>query len=459
MGTSSAAWRRRLRRFWRQGLDTPFVVTYSIVVLTGVALFTLQVAALFDAIGRAEQQLGTVLLALLLLLVLTLQARAHDRVRRAHARAHGRELHLRRACDELLTDNRLRHARIEELSIIRELGLAINSILDFNRLLATSSQLIADTVEAGSYVLLLRQRDGSFACPLFFRRGETQPGDDPLATRLRTRHLAAGLKQTGAQLADDPDCGRLVIIPLADTEQQLGLLLLFDPKRLPFGTDQLALLSQLGKHLALALKNALLYDMAITDGLTGLYVHRHFQHRLQQELTTAQRYDRALAIIFSDIDHFKKFNDTYGHQIGDVVLKQVAATIRSCLRAADSAYRYGGEEMAVILPETGLAPAAAVAERIRQAIAALRIPTEQGEVQVTTSFGVAVWHEALADKDALIRAADEALYAAKDAGRNRVMLAGHQSPTPVEPPAATTVPATTPPADRHRPRIIRPGRH
>ena len=178
--------------------------------------------------------------------------------------------------------------------------------------------------------------------------------------------------------------------------------------------------------------------MANTDGLTGLYNHRHLQERLQQEVERADRYGRPLSVIMADLDHFKSFNDAFGHPRGDELLIAVARTLRQLSRATDILARYGGEEFTLVLPETSAVEAQVLAERVRQCVAALEIdavPTRRGaEPGVTLSLGVAAYN--LGDsKEDLIEAADVALYQAKRAGRNRVHVAEE---TPGETESLTT---------------------
>ncbi len=175
--------------------------------------------------------------------------------------------------------------------------------------------------------------------------------------------------------------------------------------------------------------------MANTDGLTGLYNHRHLQERLQQEVERADRYGRPLSVIMADLDHFKSFNDAFGHPRGDELLIAVARTLRQLSRATDILARYGGEEFTLVLPETSAAEAQVLAERVRQCVAALKIdavPTRRGaEPGVTLSLGVAAYNPGDSKED-LIEAADVALYQAKRAGRDRVYLA-EENPGEAEP--------------------------
>ncbi len=161
--------------------------------------------------------------------------------------------------------------------------------------------------------------------------------------------------------------------------------------------------------------------LSITDGLTKLHNHRYFQDELARAFEESQRYQRPLSLAMIDIDFFKKFNDTYGHAVGDDVLKCAAELYRKSVRSTDLVARYGGEEFAVMMPETSLDDAIVFAEKIRQMIASTPLQTQQGPLNVTVSLGVAsVPHSRIRSAKELIVAADKALYRAKKNGRNQV---------------------------------------
>jgi diguanylate cyclase (GGDEF)-like protein len=223
--------------------------------------------------------------------------------------------------------------------------------------------------------------------------------------------------------------GSVALLPLAHTEGLAGYLCLGsrDPDR--FETHQATdFLAHLASTAAVCLENAVnrerLRLAGLTDSLTGLYNRRHLLHRLKQEVTRSQRYGQALSCLFVDADHFKQVNDRHGHAIGDQVLIAIAQRLRTRLRASDLATRYGGEEFAVLLPETDLDNALVLAEQIRETIASTSIALDLSDgVSVTVSIGVAELDPGDQRQDAgerLLRAADAALYAAKSAGRNSV---------------------------------------
>jgi diguanylate cyclase (GGDEF)-like protein len=195
----------------------------------------------------------------------------------------------------------------------------------------------------------------------------------------------------------------------------------------PFDDDDRALFRSLAAQAWRALDNVRLHDeadrKATTDLLTGLANHGEFQAVLSHELEDARRYSYPVGLVLFDLDNFKKVNDTYGHLQGDAVLRGVARALANTVREGDTAARYGGEEMALILPHTDVEGSAAIAERVRSEIEEMGIPMVdgEGELRVTASIGVSATVEG--EKDELIAEADAALYTAKRNGKNRVVRA------------------------------------
>ncbi|MCJ7616050.1 MAG: diguanylate cyclase [Desulfobacterales bacterium] len=169
-------------------------------------------------------------------------------------------------------------------------------------------------------------------------------------------------------------------------------------------------------------KNRLLLEMANRDGLTGLYNHRYFQETISKDFKKALRYNESLACIIFDIDHFKKFNDTYGHPVGDIVLKTLGELVKTLMRDSDLAARYGGEEFALLLYHTEEKDAYDIAERLRKTVEQHKFQANDLVLAVNISIGVACYyHPAIQDAKTLIECADKALYRAKEEGRNRVV--------------------------------------
>ena len=163
------------------------------------------------------------------------------------------------------------------------------------------------------------------------------------------------------------------------------------------------------------------YKLATTDGLTELFNHRYFQEQMAMQVENCKRYNTEFSMIILDIDFFKKFNDTFGHQAGDAVLWQVAQTLKKNVRATDIVCRYGGEEMSIILPNTGKNVAHSTAEKICQRVSANKIRLQgDREVSVTISLGVSTFPYDGKTPSEMIDAADKRLYNAKNSGRNKV---------------------------------------
>jgi diguanylate cyclase (GGDEF)-like protein len=171
--------------------------------------------------------------------------------------------------------------------------------------------------------------------------------------------------------------------------------------------------------------------LAITDGLTGLFNHRHFRERIDEEFVRAMRYGLELSCVIFDIDDFKQINDTFGHLNGDHVLQEIGARTLQFIRKTDMAARYGGEEFAIVMPQTGYQGAMAQSERL---LDELRLAPYKGipaDYNVTVSIGVGVLdREAMSDCEALIRAADSALYQAKRNGKDQAVIANPKGPQP-----------------------------
>lgn len=192
-----------------------------------------------------------------------------------------------------------------------------------------------------------------------------------------------------------------------------------------FSPEDSDTLSTLAVHAAVAVDNARFLEdvekQAVTDSLTGLYNHREFQKRLTEETERGLRYGKEFSLLMLDIDHFKNVNDTHGHPVGDAILKEVVTLIRKCVRNVDICARYGGEEFTVILPETGGEQAKIVAERIRKSMDDGSFVVTSGHpVHITVSVGVASFPRDANSRERLITVTDEALYFAKEGGRNRV---------------------------------------
>ncbi len=224
----------------------------------------------------------------------------------------------------------------------------------------------------------------------------------------------------GADVISGFETRSMVCVPVRVKNVCLGVLQAINKKTGVFNRNDAVILHALANQVAIAIENTRLHRDSITDGLTGLFVRRHFVTRLSEEFARSGRHVQPLSLILLDIDHFKRVNDRWGHQTGDRVLRGVARELLKATRLSDLVARYGGEEFAVILPATPEENAHMVAERLRGAIAARPV----AGVSVTASLGLASYRgdRALADEGELIRRADQALYQAKARGRNQVVV-------------------------------------
>jgi diguanylate cyclase (GGDEF)-like protein len=215
----------------------------------------------------------------------------------------------------------------------------------------------------------------------------------------------------------------LLVLPLILHERALGTLILGARRRHAFGEPVRPTLEVLASHLAVSLSNARMVQkletMATTDGLTGLFNKRAMLDSAAQKIAASARFDRKLAVLMADIDHFKKVNDTYGHDVGDVVIRGLADILKRQKRTTDIVARFGGEEFVALCEQTDEKGAMLLAERIREELGKTTFRTPQGALTVTCSIGVAIFPEAGRDWEALFKAADEALYVSKRSGRNR----------------------------------------
>ena len=210
----------------------------------------------------------------------------------------------------------------------------------------------------------------------------------------------------------------LACIPLKVGDSVLGVISL-DNKIGGFQEKDQMLVQEMANQIAIAIQNAELYERSITDGLTGLYIRRYFEDLLDQEIRRSERSSKPVSLLMFDIDHFKRFNDTYGHQVGDWVIQEVATVAHDSIRDVDMAARYGGEEFAIIMPETHLDDAWLVGERIRKAVEESFVYHEGHKLKITISLGCAEFPSQANHKQVLIQHADTALYASKHQGRNQ----------------------------------------
>ena len=331
-------------------------------------------------------------------------------------------------------------SQVRALRDLIEVAKAVVSTLDLDTVLQailTSAMGFAET-PAGSVALYydtkrelsLHAHSGLTADFVKTERWEVTPGG------LTEQVLRAGeiffIEDTEATpffnnpIALNEGIRSLVCVPLVFQTRIMGVLYLDDFVPRCFDREKLNLLSILASFAAMAIHNATLHKrtklMAITDSLTGLHNHRYFKQYFKQEMGRAKRYHKPFSIIMMDVDDFKTYNDSFGHATGDILLSTMGALSLDTIRGVDVAFRYGGEEFIVILPETKLEKAVLAAERLRDSVergTANRLASSATR-GVTVSIGVASYPENADKMDELFNIVDSLLYTAKRCGKNKV---------------------------------------
>jgi len=333
----------------------------------------------------------------------------------------------------------LKNARLYSLERRRALQLeAINAIaqqttaaLDLRELLAKVCTLIQQAFQACHVSVLLKDEEDLV---LRAHHGKLTPrvpegGRLPAATGLWGRALSCGrtviesdVSRTADYVALYAETGSRMCIPLVSFGQTLGALVLDSEQTQAFNDGDTQPLESVADICATAIQNAHYVErvkqLAYLDGLTGIFNRRFFELRIAEEIERARRFEAGMALIMIDIDHFKRLNDEFGHLLGDEVLRQVSSILHQQLRKIDVVCRFGGEEFAVLLPQTNRQHAASVAEKLRRMVETWQFPGVPRAV--TISAGTAAFPDHGDNRDELVKAADAGLYAAKQKGRNRV---------------------------------------
>ncbi len=323
-----------------------------------------------------------------------------------------------------------------DLHNLIEIALSLSSNLQFESLVESLLYICIGQMIVDKVAIFLHTNFDNEDLNIYMSRGYTLPDEIKISEKsllieyLRANNGIINAEKARFIMMQDKPGSELynllnpeIIIPLKSKNSLNGIIFL--SKKImgtPYTEQEFLFLDKLSKFASIAVENSRLYRMATLDRMTGLFIHHYFKERLSEEIKRAERTESPLTLIMADIDHFKNVNDTYGHQQGDIILKETAVLIHQNIRSFDIASRYGGEEFAIILTDTEITTAYNIAERLRKKIEKHEYPGENHPIRITISIGIAQFNPEI-DKDGntLLRRADIALYEAKSQGRNLVI--------------------------------------
>ena len=336
-------------------------------------------------------------------------------------------------------------SQIERLSLFHEVGKTLASTLDLQKILQTIMEKISDFLRPDTWSLLMLDEKTQ---ELYFEIAIGAGANSLKDVRLKVGEGIAGWVAEHGEpvlvedVKNDPrfsskfdeltqiNTQSVVCVPIKSREKVLGVIELVNYLgKESFRNEDIPILKNLADYAAIALENARyvqrIQELTITDDCTALYNARHLHFVLDAEIYRSTRYNYQFSVIFIDLDHFKQVNDTYGHLIGSKLLWMIGEIIKGHLRLIDYAFRYGGDEFVVLLPQTPKENALMVVRRIKDLLNARVFFTEENlNIKVTASFGVAAFPGDARTRKDILRMADEAMYLVKNTTRNSIALAG-----------------------------------
>jgi len=335
--------------------------------------------------------------------------------------------------------------QIERLSLFHEVGKTLASSLDLQKILQTIMEKISDLLQPDTWSLLMLDEN---AQELYFEIAIGSGASKLKDVRLKLGEGIAGWAALHGEpvlvrdVRQDPRfCSRIdelthietqsvLCVPVKSREKVLGVIELINPAGKPsFSEEDLPVLKNLADYAAIALENARyvqrIHELTITDDCTALYNSRHLNFVLDAEIYRSTRYGYEFSLIFMDLDYFKLVNDTYGHLIGSKLLWAIGDLLKNHLRLIDYAFRYGGDEFVILLPQTSKQNAFTVVKRLKDLLNSTLFFHDEGlDIAITASFGVAAFPIDGRTRKDLLRMADEAMYLVKNSTRNSIALAG-----------------------------------
>jgi len=324
-----------------------------------------------------------------------------------------------------------------QLEIIYENTRILAAILDADNVVKEVMRIMENTLQYNNYAMIFLDKRSKF-----YYRARSIEGHNNFHLKAidmtgmelvqKASEMQESLRLKDIRGRDDylplnDKAHSVMIVPMTAHGQAHGLLLAESVEKNYFFDRDIQLLSIVARSAALALENAELHkraeELTVIDELTETYNYRYFVQKLQEEKKRAYRYNLPLSLIMVDIDWFKKINDSYGHEVGNVVLKELSDVIKSCIRDVDIFCRYGGEEFMVILPQTAQVEASRIGERIREKVEEMVVDAGDDRcLKITVSVGVTSYPENGKSHEDLVSVADQALYRAKGSGKNLVCI-------------------------------------
>lgn len=334
---------------------------------------------------------------------------------------------------------------VQRLSLFHEVGKDLAKTLDLTQILKTIMEKISDLLNPDAWSLLLLDEKGT---ELTFEIAIGEGAEKLKDVRIKVGEGLAGWCAAKAEpvlvedVRDDPRwvphfddltqtrTRSVVCVPVVGRERALGVIELVNClEHGSFRPEDVPTLMNLADYAAIAIDNARyvarIHELTITDDCTALFNARHLHFVMDAEIYRSNRYGYEFSVVFFDLDHFKLINDTHGHLVGSRLLAQIGELLKSHLRVIDSAFRYGGDEFVVLLPQTTKVEAVKAVTRLKDLLTAHRFPGPEGLIlYVTASFGIASFPADGRGRKELLKAADEAMYRAKNGSRNAIALAG-----------------------------------
>ena len=334
--------------------------------------------------------------------------------------------------------------KMEEYAVVHDMAKALTSTLQLDQVLKTVMEKVQELLAPDTWSLLLVDEKTS---ELYFQIATGEAASKLKDVRLKMGQGIAGWVAQSGVASIVPDVSKdprfsgqvdamtkmrthsIICVPIRGKERVLGVIEIINlvGKR-EFDQEDMALLQAMADYSAIALENAIhvqrIHELTITDDCTDLYNVRHLNFVLDTEIYRSNRYQYEFSLIFIDLDHFKEVNDTHGHLVCSKLLREMAELIRGSLRLIDYAFRYGGDEFVILLPQTGKESANVVARRLHERVNEKKFMAEEGlNLHLTASFGLATYPPDATTKPEMIRLADEAMYLAKNTSRNSIAVA------------------------------------